>query len=316
MIESYTRSTYSKILSTIDNSYVLGQQELLQNILIAFLGRGHVLVEGPPGTAKTLTAKLLAKVLSKSFKRIQFTSDLLPGDILGTYIFSPEKREFQFIKGPLFADFIVADEINRTPPRTQSALLEAMEERQITVEGNLMKLSQDFFVIATQNPQDFEGTFSLPEVQLDRFLMKLKVDHASVETETAVLGLIAEGKLPPVLDEVPTVLIDRAQIDAEIKLVRIDVSLRKYIAELVAKTRSHPALLAGSSVRGGIALMTCARMLALVNGRDFITPDDIKLLAKATLCHRIRLSPEARLSGTSEESILEQILKELPFPKN
>jgi len=316
MIDSYTRQCHQQIVSQVGSTYILGQDAVLQNILIAYLARGHVLIEGPPGTAKTLTAKLLAKTLSKTFKRIQFTSDLLPGDILGASIYSPEKQEFQFIKGPLFSDFIVADEINRTPPRTQSALLEAMEERQVTAEGNLMRLSPDFFVIATQNPQDFEGTFPLPEVQLDRFLMKIKVEHASVETEAKILTLVAEDKLPPVLDDVPTYPIDRSRIEGEVKLVRIDASLKNYIAQIISHTRKHPSLVSGASVRGAIALMNCSRLLALISGRDFLIPDDIKLLAPATLCHRIRVSPEARLSSTSEESIVEQILKEVPFPKN
>lgn len=309
------KNTISEIKSQLLDKYLFGSENLIDLLMIAFFAKGHVLIEGPPGTAKTLCAKLMAHVISKSFKRIQFTSDMLPGDILGAHIYSPNTNSFDFIKGPIFADFILADEINRTPPRTQSALLEAMEEKQISSEGKQFKLSHDFFVLATQNPHDFDGTFPLPEAQLDRFLFKLKTNHAPREVELEVLDKITKGVLPPNLSELETVKLDWDSIDREISSVTIDKSILSYISEILAETRSSDLLSDGSSVRGGIALIKCARIMALLKDRDYVIPDDIKELAIPTLQHRIRLSSDSVIADITEEQVINTILDKVPFPK-
>ncbi|MBF0107064.1 MAG: MoxR family ATPase [Deltaproteobacteria bacterium] len=239
---------------------------------------------------------------------------MLPSDILGCSIYLMAQQEFKFIKGPVFSDFIVADEINRAPPRTQSALLEAMEERQVTIEGTRHILNPDFFVMATQNPQEYEGTFQLPEVQMDRFLFKLTVSHADVKAETSMLKSIAEGVLPPDFTKLDTMAFDRAALDLEIQQITLDQSLLDYIAEIINQTRKHPYVLYGSSVRGGIALTLTGRILALLDGRDFVIPDDIKALCHHTLRHRIKLNSEAQLSGIKAEDVLDDILQKTGFP--
>lgn len=314
MDQLYSKRIFDTIQAELEN-HILGNAPLLGRLIMAFFARGHVLIEGPPGTAKTLTTKLLARVLAKSFHRIQFTSDMLPSDILGAHIYSPSRQNFDFIKGPIFSDFILADEINRTPPRTQSALLEAMEEKQVTMEGTLYPLDPDFFVIATQNPQDYEGTFPLPEVQIDRFLLKLVVAHASSKTEVQLLHKIIDGSLPPDIDKIPVIDFDRKKIDKEIQDVLVDDSIIRYISDILHHTRTYSMLPGGSSIRGGIALVRCARIQALMAGRLYVIPDDIKSLAVDALRHRIKLSPEAQISQISEESIIKEILQKLPFPE-
>ena len=309
------KSLIERVRAAIFDTVLFGSVEHLEMLLVAFLARGHVLVEGPPGTGKTLSAKLLAHLLSRSFRRIQFTSDMLPSDILGAHVFSPGEQKFTFIPGPIFSDFILADEINRTSPRTQSALLEAMEERQVTTEGETRALKDDFFVIATQNPFEMEGTFPLPEAQVDRFLIKLTIGHNSPEIEKRLLAAVLRGDLPPKFGEIEPVSFDRAAIESEINSVHVDESILHYITQIIDATRHHSMIRYGSSVRGGIALTRAARVLAALHGEKFVTVNDVKQLVIPVLRHRIGLSPEAFVSRISEAQLLEEIVAKVEFPK-
>jgi len=314
MNTSYVHALRQEIHKYSSQKYLFDSEELIDLIIIAFLSRGHVLLEGPPGTGKTLTAKVIARLFSRTFKRIQFTSDMLPSDIIGAHVYSPAVQKFQFIPGPIFADFVLADEINRTPPRTQSALLEAMEERQVTTEGQLYALSPDFFVMATQNPHDYEGTFPLPEAQTDRFLFKVALIHSGLETDMQIVRQTLDGVLPPKFEEVPQIQFDRGRADAEINQVRFDNSLVRYVSLILQETRRHPLLLAGASVRAGLALARTSRVLALIRGRDYVIPDDIKELTDPVLRHRVKLTAEAQINNETESSVIADIVKKVEFP--
>lgn len=311
---TYTQTIWNKLRKDY-GEWIFGHEGLIDLLFIAYFARGHVLIEGPPGTGKTVTAKLLSRFLSKAFKRVQFTSDMLPADILGSHIYVPDKQEFKFIPGPVFTDFLLADEINRTPPRTQSALLEAMEERQVTIDGELFKLKNDFFVVATQNPYDYEGTFPLPEVQLDRFLFKIVLNHADLSTERKILEQVVLDLIPPPFERFEALTFDREQVEKEIGTVKVEGSLFEYISKLLAATRHHSMFSSGASIRGGIALVRTSRIRALCEGRNYVILDDIKLLATPILRHRIRLNPEAEIAQVSEADLIQEILKKIEFPK-
>jgi MoxR-like ATPase len=292
-------------------------------LLAALLVDGHVLIEGVPGTAKTLMARTVAGLVAgedtRRFQRIQFTPDLMPSDILGTMVFSSSDSSFSFRPGPIFASVVVADEINRAPAKTQSALLEAMEERQVTIEGRAMTLPPLFMVVATQNPVEFEGTYPLPEAQLDRFLFKLDVGYASAGAEREIVllhhrgfrtGDLQAAGVAPVLDE-PGLLDLRRQVEA----VRLDDDLATYIVEIERATRSAPEAQFGSSVRGAIGIMRGSKALAAFAGREFVTPDDVKATAPAVLRHRLVLRPEAELDGVTPDDVLRRILGNVPVPR-
>jgi len=292
---------------------IVGKIDVFENLLIALLCNGHVLLEGVPGVAKTFMAKTFARTLGCSFKRIQFTPDLLPSDILGTYVFNQKSGEFMFRPGPIFANVILADEINRAPPKTQSALLEAMQERQVTVEGVTHPLPSPFIVIATQNPiETSEGVYPLPEAQLDRFLFKLTVDYPTEDEEVEILRRrlnVAAEEVTPVTS--PEIIIKMQGI---VKNVYIAPEIMDYIRELVIRTRRHPQILLGGSPRASIVLMEGAMARAALNGRDYVIPDDVKAIAKQTFVHRLILRPEAELEGITAERLVERLLEEVPVP--
>ncbi|GAB5536517.1 MAG: MoxR family ATPase [Rubricoccaceae bacterium] len=296
---------------------IVGQAGFVDEVLAAILAGGHVLIEGVPGVAKTLTAKLIAKASGLDYNRIQFTPDLMPADVLGTSVFSPKTGEFAFHKGPIFAQIVLIDEINRAPAKTQAALFETMEERQATIDGTTYPLPAPFVVLATQNPVEHEGTYRLPEAQLDRFLFKVLVGYPSLDEEAEILQRFQDhgGKVD--LDRVGTILtaeeIDEAR--AAVRTIRVDPKVLRYAAEIVSATRSHPALSLGASPRASIALVTGAKAVAAMSGRDFATPDDVRAVVGPALRHRIQLTPEREIEGVRPGSVLRRIVEEVEVPR-
>ncbi|MEM1511518.1 MAG: MoxR family ATPase [Candidatus Jordarchaeales archaeon] len=305
--------SFSKAIMEEFKKVIVGKIDVFENLLIALLCNGHVLLEGVPGVAKTFMAKTFARTLGSSFKRIQFTPDLLPSDIIGTYVFNQKSGEFEFRPGPIFANVILADEINRAPPKTQSALLEAMQERQVTVEGVTHPLPSPFIVIATQNPiETSEGVYPLPEAQLDRFLFKLTVDYPSGDEEVEILRRRVNASVEDVNPVVsPDTIIKMQRI---VKGVYVAPEIMDYIRELVVRTRRHPQILLGGSPRASIVLMEGAMARAALNGRDYVIPDDVKSIAKQAFVHRIIMRPEAELEGVTAEKVVERLLEETPVP--
>ena len=298
---------------------VVGQDAAVTGLVIALLCQGHVLLEGVPGVAKTLLVRSLSAALSLDTKRVQFTPDLMPGDITGSLIYDARTAEFSFRAGPVFTNLLLADEINRTPPKTQAALLEAMEERQVTVDGLPRPLPSPFVVVATQNPLEFEGTYPLPEAQLDRFLLKLVLPLPSRDEEIAVLRRHAEGFDPRDLAAAGVKPVaGQAELAAgrnAVRAVTVTPEVLGYIADTVRATRTAPALAVGVSPRGATALLGAARAWAWLSGRDFATPDDVKALAKPVLRHRVRLRPESELEGVSADSVLDSVLNSVAVPR-
>ena len=298
---------------------VVGQQQVLDGLLVALLTHGHVLLEGVPGTAKTLMARALAASTDARFRRIQFTPDLLPSDIVGTSIYRADLARFEFREGPIFTDTLLADEINRAPSKTQAALLEAMEERQVTADGVRMPLGDRFLVVATQNPVEYEGTYPLPEAQLDRFLLKIEVPLPDVDTEMALLRRIDQGYDSLDLDAAGVTVTVRADelraARQEAAAVRVTDEVVGYIAAIVNATRTSPDLLLGSSPRGSIALLRGGKAWAACNGRDYVIPDDVKALCVPALRHRMLRRPEAEIQGVTEVAAVERAVARVPVPR-
>ncbi|MEU8271197.1 MoxR family ATPase [Sphaerisporangium sp. NPDC049002] len=296
---------------------VVGQDAVVTGLVIALLCKGHVLLEGVPGVAKTLLVRTLSATLSLDFKRVQFTPDLMPGDVTGSLVYDAKTAEFAFREGPIFTNLLLADEINRTPPKTQAALLEAMEERQVSVDGSPVKLPDPFVVVATQNPIEYEGTYQLPEAQLDRFLLKLTVPLPPRDHEIAVLDRHAHGFDPKDLSHVKQVATaaDLAAARAEVAKVHVAPEVLGYIVDLARATRLSPSLQLGVSPRGATALLGAARAWAWLSGRSYVTPDDVKALAKPALRHRVQLRPEAELEGATPDGLLDGVLASVPVPR-
>jgi MoxR-like ATPase len=305
--------TTKQLLQEVSKA-VIGKQEVLTNVAIGLLANGHILFEDFPGLAKTLMANTFARALGATFKRIQFTPDLLPTDITGTYVYDEKDNEFKFRQGPIFTNILLADEINRAPPKTQAALLEAMQERQVTIEGVTHILPKPFLVMATQNPIEQEGTYPLPEAQVDRFMMKMSVGYPSRADEKEIL-LRREARRKDDVDinviTSPEKIILMQNI---VEKVHIDPAVMTYIVEIVTRTREDPLVLVGSSPRGSLAIFKLARARAVIFGRDYITPDDIKSVAGPGLNHRIILKPEPRIRGVLAEDITNKIMAEVPVP--
>lgn len=296
---------------------IIGQDDFIELLIVALLAEGHVLIEGVPGIAKTITAKLFAKTLKTEFSRIQFTPDLMPSDVLGTSVFNQKINEFELKKGPIFSNIVLIDEINRAPAKTQAALFEVMEERQITIDGQTQKLSPPFMVLATQNPIEQEGTYALPEAQLDRFLFKIYVDYPPISHEIEILQSHQNRKNQDPVSLVKSVLTAKKIHEAQEKrfAVKTEANILHYIAELVGKTRNHPYLFLGASPRASLAILNAAKVFAAINGRDFVIPEDVKKTLKPVLQHRVVLNPEREMEGFTAEQVIDMIVKTVEVPR-
>jgi MoxR-like ATPase len=297
---------------------IIGQREVVDQLVIILVCGGHAVMEGVPGLAKTLAVKSLARICGLGFQRVQCTADLMPSDVTGTNVFDLSKNTFSMHRGPVFTDLLLVDEINRTSPRTQAALLEAMEERQVTIDGTRYPLPENFAVFATQNPIEFEGTYPLPEAQLDRFLLKIHVGYPSAEDEIEILARYETGFDPRRLNEIALAPLDPALLPAargEVERVRVEPALRSYVVSLARRTRDWPAISLGASPRAAIGLFFVARAMAGMDGRDYLLPDDVKNAALPVLRHRILLKPEADLEGLTSDQVIKQVISAVEVPK-
>ncbi|MEN2435721.1 MoxR family ATPase [Weeksellaceae bacterium A-14] len=296
---------------------IIGQEDMMDHLIAALLSNGHVLIEGVPGVAKTITAKLLARTVDVDFSRIQFTPDLMPSDILGTSVFNAKTSEFEFKKGPVFSNFILIDEINRSPAKTQAALFEVMEERQITMDGIRYPMDDPFLVVATQNPIEHEGTYRLPEAQLDRFLFKIEVGYPNLQQEIEIIRHEHGNRLDDKTELVQKV-VSGAQLKEYQRLVKdviVEANLLEYIAQIIVATRNNQFLYLGASPRASLALLTASKSFAAIRGRDFVTPEDIREASYAVLRHRIVVSPEREMEGLTGDEIIRQILESQEIPR-
>lgn len=292
---------------------MIGKREVAELSVVSLLAGGHVLLEDVPGVGKTMMVKALAKSVGADFKRIQFTPDLLPSDVIGVSIYNPREMEFTFRPGPIMGNIILADEINRTSPKTQSALLEGMEESSVTIDGMTRKLDKPFFVMATQNPIEYEGTYPLPEAQLDRFLLKMKMGYPEPEEEMEVLN--RAQKNPPIEDLLPAItLAELIQLQEEVKDIFVDDTIKKYIVDIAHRTRIHANVYLGASPRGSIALMKACQAYAFLRGRSYVVPDDVQFLAPFVFSHRIIMKSEAKYEGVTPEDVVERVIARMPVP--
>ena len=306
-------SICKKLVDEVGN-VVVGKKNMLKYVILGILTDGHILFEDYPGLAKTLTAKTFSTALGCEFTRVQFTPDLLPADITGTYVFSQKTGDFKLIKGPIFTNILLADEINRAPPKTQAALLEAMQEKQTTLEGQTYSLDKPFLVLATQNPIEYEGTYPLPEAQIDRFLMKLNVGYPNETEEVEILSRMKDGEIHDIKVNKIVSPLQIIEMQKSIRQVHINEYLQNYIVKIVESTRSEPRIEVGISPRGSIALFKLSKAHAAYIGRDYVVPDDIKNVALPALSHRIILKPESRVRGVKTESIIKEIVNKIPVP--
>jgi MoxR-like ATPase len=323
MLNTNSRVNLEPILDIADRiraatgSIIVGQYQSIELLLVALLAEGHVLIEGVPGVAKTLMAKTIAKLIDADFSRIQFTPDLMPSDVIGTSIFNPQESKFSFRAGPIFSNMVLIDEINRAPAKTQAALFEVMEERQVTVDGFTHIMPPPFMIIATQNPVEHEGTYRLPEAQLDRFLFKINIDYPNLDEETLILKEHHEQKGKNLLSQLEAVISkeELARCKTLVQKVHIEEKLLAYIAQIIVATRSDKSLYLGASPRASIALLNASKALAVIRGRDFVTPEDVLHIVPAVLRHRIALMPEKEMEGILPDDIIKTIAQQIEIPR-